>query len=995
MNKKLFKLCILGCAAFAMNACDTGEYKDLECDESYVAECLSTGALMRCDSNKLIVEYCAEGSSCKHINGVSRCSADGEGSSETAACTTKCIDGQRLSRCNADGTTTTIDCTTTNQVCEVDVCVTRPSTPQTCEVKCVDSTTLSDCVDNVATTKDCSTENKICGTDESGKAACIDASTPETCTESVCDTDGKLKVCVIADGETEGTFDDPIDCSKDESGEDTGLECGKDENDKFACVPKVTKCTESVCDASGKLKVCVIADGETEGTFDDPFDCSKNEQGQDTGLVCGMDENSKAACVQGEVKCEETVCAEDGITLNICNDENEVEPFDCSKNSDGSDSGKICGENSEGKAACIDKPEECTANACDEDGITLKVCEIKTGETKGVVVETKNCAVDSEGAATNLVCGEKQVDSAVTFDCVPEKCETSTCEDGEVFVRCTDGAVESRTTCAGETPICANELDLRYLNDGKDATDADYATTSCIAKFDASLLECSKDSTTLWTADATSGHIVDSVCANEDNDFMSQCKVADVSGTPTPKCLAPEEVKSAVGLPCSCDESDPDNDCYTTVTGDEIIKYFKSDSLFEMYARAVIKSDDYITFPNFFAKSNKGCEALEEEWAGNTSGLKVACYREASVKFSPNIIKLVSEDMPAVLLGDCDKLMGEGINEQCNTCAATCGKNSAQFMAFAEAACDTDEDSNACKGFKACSALPDSEACNTFKESCSTCISGCSELNWCSPKSDSDANLAALFKELGGELSEELKFVAEDTGYCGVGAINANVKADPAGLLGQVFEDKAFDETAAAPAGKSDLVSLSSYLSNGSVVPEQGAAVTCPEGSSYYRYGQYKKVNRFGDISTFFAFCLQDCVADSECNEAYTCINMDSDICACDPEKPKIDSPLGKIDADCEHSKYYPASEDADPNKHAARFCDPNTNTCGGTVGCFTGNYENGKLVTNGGYWSGRTDPDNEQASSGKSACFSKDTMWNMFGLKGRLNQLRDSMKGN
>ena len=33
MNKNLLKLCILGCATVAFNACDTGEYNNLECDD--------------------------------------------------------------------------------------------------------------------------------------------------------------------------------------------------------------------------------------------------------------------------------------------------------------------------------------------------------------------------------------------------------------------------------------------------------------------------------------------------------------------------------------------------------------------------------------------------------------------------------------------------------------------------------------------------------------------------------------------------------------------------------------------------------------------------------------------------------------------------------------------------------------------------------------------------------------------------------------------------
>ena len=182
MNKNLLKLCILGCAAVAFNACDTGDYKDLECDASYVAECLSENALMFCENGKLNLKFCAEGSTCIHVDGAATCAADGEGSTvEPIVCSNKCIDGTKLKQCNSDGSTTDVDCSLSGKVCENNACV-EPSS--SCVVSCAaDGITLNDCDgEGNPVTRDCSKDSegndtgKVCGDDGNGSFACVEAS---------------------------------------------------------------------------------------------------------------------------------------------------------------------------------------------------------------------------------------------------------------------------------------------------------------------------------------------------------------------------------------------------------------------------------------------------------------------------------------------------------------------------------------------------------------------------------------------------------------------------------------------------------------------------------------------------------------------------------------------------------------------------------------------------------------------------------------------------
>ena len=47
MNNKFFYLSVLATMALTANACDTGDYNDLDCDEPYGADCIAEDSYMK------------------------------------------------------------------------------------------------------------------------------------------------------------------------------------------------------------------------------------------------------------------------------------------------------------------------------------------------------------------------------------------------------------------------------------------------------------------------------------------------------------------------------------------------------------------------------------------------------------------------------------------------------------------------------------------------------------------------------------------------------------------------------------------------------------------------------------------------------------------------------------------------------------------------------------------------------------------------------------
>jgi hypothetical protein len=319
MNKKLLKLCLCACAALGLNACDTGEYNDLKCDASYVAECLSGNVYMTCNNGTLDLVYCDGDQVCMPNEAGARCVPRG---SSSPTCIPSCsLDGTVLTEC-VDGNPVYTTCANIQEgfVCRDNRC--QAPLPA-CEISCSeDGTVLHNCLNGDPIDITCA--------DQGEGFVCInnECKLPQTCTPS-CSEDGTILHSCLDD---DSTLD--VICA--------------DEGEGFVCINnecKLPPACESTCDEedSDILHQC-NALGETEEVR-----CS--DKGED--YVC-----HENACRR---TCDEDVCADDGINLFECDGGFlREDPYDCS------DEDSICD-----RGTCIEPssvvgmPCSCEGSDCD------------------------------------------------------------------------------------------------------------------------------------------------------------------------------------------------------------------------------------------------------------------------------------------------------------------------------------------------------------------------------------------------------------------------------------------------------------------------------------------------------------------------------------------------------------------------------------------------------------------------------------------------------
>lgn len=270
MNNKFLAMCVLSCAALTVNACDKGEFNDLDCDSEYVAECLSYNMYMKCNMDaegteagkgKLIAVECAP---------LMFCYEDYDGSGTRTAA--RCVDESSIAN----------KCT---------------------ESVCASDTILRECVDGILQPRLCSGDTPVCGLDANNKYACISGKSDEreTCTATVCDAQtNTLKVCeggVVTKKESCGQ-DKVCGTEKDSSG-----------NDVAACVVTSVKCTADVCD-NGKIKVCDTQTGEYAAAAN----CETGKQCFSVSVVKDGQTATVDMCAE---TCTADVCA-DSANIRAC-----------------------------------------------------------------------------------------------------------------------------------------------------------------------------------------------------------------------------------------------------------------------------------------------------------------------------------------------------------------------------------------------------------------------------------------------------------------------------------------------------------------------------------------------------------------------------------------------------------------------------------------------------------------------------------------------------
>ncbi len=428
MNNKLLAMCVLSCAALAVNACDKGEFSDLDCDETYVAECLSDNMYMKCN-------YDAEGT------------AAGNGKLIAVECAPLMFCYEDY---DDDGTKTAARCVDESSI--ANACT---------ESICASDTVLRECVDGILQPRLCSGDTPVCGLDANNKYACISGKSDarETCEATVCDAQtNTLKVC------EDGVVTRTESCGQDEV---CGIEKDSSGNDAAACVAKPETCEATVCDAqTNTLKVC------EDGVVTRTESC-----GQDK--VCGIEKDSSgneaAACVAKTDMCVADVCENGKIKVCDTQNGNYAAAADC-------DAGKQCFAVSggEGEQATIvyKCAETCTADVC-EDSANIRMCVKAQDAAMGYLAEATACAPTGDGQNAASVCDAGACKDVQAEDFVGAPCE---CKGDGCDAVYDVGYLKSLFSTAG-TEWLENIADEdAQLTDGDVMTGANYfAASSCDA----------------------------------------------------------------------------------------------------------------------------------------------------------------------------------------------------------------------------------------------------------------------------------------------------------------------------------------------------------------------------------------------------------------------------------------------------------------------------------------------------------------------------------
>ena len=342
MEGKLLKICLALAMAACVNACDSGSHNDLECDDTYVSECLAANVSMVCKDGKLVKLECGQGEACSQVE---ETLADGKVVSKgvcravAAACTDGAVqcaaDGSKLQNCVSGAW---VDGTACPNGCENNACKDAPVDDKCTDgaVQCAaDGSKLQNCVsgawvDGTACPNGC--ENNAC------KDAPVEGACDETFVES-CNEKGEVVYC---DGGvvTAAACKEGYTCLTVKDG--NYANCFTDED---ICETKGE--VEAYCDSENysydaqvKLECSEMSDGSLRTVFTGEYcDISCNEEGTacvavadpsdptkcsaDAIATCAEEEYAGCALRDGHLACYDTTCtaAEAGKTANpTCSD---------------------------------------------------------------------------------------------------------------------------------------------------------------------------------------------------------------------------------------------------------------------------------------------------------------------------------------------------------------------------------------------------------------------------------------------------------------------------------------------------------------------------------------------------------------------------------------------------------------------------------------------------------------------------------------------------
>lgn len=244
------------------------------------------------------------------------------------------------------------------------------------------------------------------------------------------------------------------------------------------------------------------------GKWEKTTDCNLGDKTcNSTTYVCDPKAQTEVTCDHNGTKLavDATVCSDD-TTLQTCTASADgttasLTPTDCSTYS------KVCGNDAENKAACIDaQPAPSVKCTKDGDETEYEVGDKYCGDNNTLYT----CTLSEDGTTATFESAACQVDKPVcdntanecraynncTLNNAPVAHDAHVC-DGNVSKKCNDGTIENGKDCAAENPakVCLNSTGLCDVAPATSCTDATVGTV------ENGKTVCKENN--LWTCDNT------------------------------------------------------------------------------------------------------------------------------------------------------------------------------------------------------------------------------------------------------------------------------------------------------------------------------------------------------------------------------------------------------------------------------------------------------------------------------------------------------------
>ena len=304
-----------------------------------------------------------------------------------------------------------------------------------------------------------------------------------------------------------------------------------------------------------------------------------------------------------------------------------------------------CGDDSGSDDNDTPSTPECTADACDSDGKTLKQC--KDGKVTKVDCSTQNkvcsnnkCETASTPTPGTCNAGDKQCADANSYQVcnaegtwgAAQACETGkTCSKGECSEKgktnkCNPGKKECNAQGTG-FKTCDTNGTWGALESCTGGKICEVATGNCIEKkVSCTANVCEKANT---YRECGSDHFLgeEKQCEGE--------QICDKGG-----CVdKPADV--VIGKDCRCEAED----CHFTITVAELRAALQdkvmTDEFISNIVTQLLPADDVkITAPNYFSSSVTGCDGLTVP-----PGMAVGCFTTDTIKFDSAYVTLVDKAM--------------------------------------------------------------------------------------------------------------------------------------------------------------------------------------------------------------------------------------------------------------------------------------------------------------------------------------------------------------